>query len=181
VTVAARSSVSEGSLLALSPGEYAFYRFGNLAINVWTGQPTGPAVRRLSELTTESRRSCPEGISSVHWIVQGVGLPTPEARAELRQLATRDGDHIACVGVVLNGQGFWASALRSALSGVLLVGPKALFPLRIYGTAEELADWLPVEHVRRTRTYLDRATLLGCIDEVRFAHPSATSPSTSTG
>lgn len=167
MTVAARSSVSEGPLLAASPGEYAFYRFGNLAINVWTAQPTGAAVRRLEELTVESRRSCPEGISSVHWLVAGVGLPTQEARAELRQLATRHGDHIACVGVVLNGEGFWASALRSALSGILLVGPKAQFPLRLYGTAEELADWLPGEHVRRTKTFLDRAALLARIDEVR--------------
>jgi hypothetical protein len=171
VSAAAHSGVSEAPLLAASPGEYAFYRFGNLAINVWTAQPTGPAVRRLTELTVESRRKCPEGISSVHWIMQGVALPTPEARAELRQLATRHGDHIACVGVVLNGEGFWASAVRSALMGILLVGPKAAFPLRLYGSAEELAEWLPGEHVRRTHTYLDRATLLSRIDEVRPRAP----------
>jgi hypothetical protein len=102
----------------------------------------------------------------VHWIVQGVGLPTPEAREGLRELAHRDGDHIACVGVVLRGDGFWASALRSALSGILLVGPKSPFPLRLYGSGEELASWLPVEHVRRTQTPLDAATL---IDRMRQA------------
>lgn len=147
-------------LLASVRGEYAFYRYGNLAINVWLAQPAGAAVQKLSDLTTDSRGSCPRGISSVHWLAEGVGVPTPEARAGLRALATRDGDHIACVGTVLNGTGFWASALRSALSGILLVGPKAQFPTRLYGTAEELAAWLPNEHARRTQSPLDAAVLI---------------------
>lgn len=157
---ASSASKTDLLLLASAPAVYAFYRFDNVAINVWTGQPTGEAIGVLAELTTKSRKSCPRGISSVHWMVNGVGLPTPEAREGLRLLAHRDGDHIACVGVVLCGDGFWASALRSALSGILLVGPKSPFALRLYGTGEELAGWLPGEHVRRTQTPLEAPTLL---------------------
>lgn len=160
MTAASLAGKSDLLLLGASPGAYAFYRFQNVAINVWTGQPTGEAVRCLAELTTLSRKTCPRGVSSIHWVVQGVGLPTPEAREGLRSLVLRDGDHIACVGVVLRGDGFWASALRSAVSGILLVGPRAPFPQRVYGSAEELAAWLPGEHVKRTKTPLDALTLL---------------------
>jgi hypothetical protein len=48
VAEASLAGKSDLLLLASVPGEYTFYRFQNVAINVWTGQPTGEAVRCLS-------------------------------------------------------------------------------------------------------------------------------------
>lgn len=156
---------NELSLKALASGSYAFYRFANVAINVWLATPDGKAVDVLAELTTQSRKSCPHGLTSVHWIAEGTGVPTAEARAGLRSIVERDGDHVRAVGVVLHGEGFWASALRSALSGIMFMVPKSAIQTRLFGTPEEMAVWFVPEHIRRTGTPLERALLLAKIQE----------------
>jgi len=136
-------------LHAAVPGEYAFYRWGNVAINVWMARPTGAMVRCLSDLTAQSEQLHPEGITSVHWLCEGVGLPTSEARVGLRQIAVRFGDHVTAVGVVIDGGGFWASALRSALNGVVIATEVKFIP-RLYNNVDTLVDWLKDAHERGT-------------------------------
>jgi hypothetical protein len=155
------------AVLAERPHAYRFLRFRNVAINVWLGQPTAEAVAQLARLTDESARRNPrERISSIHLLDPRVGLPTADARSALTQLATRHRDHLACVGVVLSGDGFWASALRSALTGVILLVPSAL-PTRYVANVAELAEWLPEEHQKHSGVAVDRAELLACLHEAR--------------
>jgi hypothetical protein len=154
--------------LASKPGEYAFFRHQNAAINVWLSTPTRSGVSVLHELTQASRRACPEGISSIHWLERGSGVPTAGARAALAELSTQFAQHIAGVGVLLlSGDGFWASALRSALSGILQNLPNARFPLRFFGAPEELAEWLVPIHEHKTHTRLDPALLVQRVGEAR--------------
>ena len=75
--------------------------------------------------------------------------------------------HIAGVGVLLSGGGFWASALRSALSGILQNLPTARIPLRFFGAPEPLAEWLAPIHEHKTLTRLDPVTLVRRVSEAR--------------
>ena len=106
------SASSEARLIDSQAGQFAFYLWQNVTIIVWQAQATGPAVARLTAASLPVAASHAEGISSVHIIRQGVGMPTQEARLGLVESATQVGDRLACVGVVLLGAGFWASALR---------------------------------------------------------------------
>ena len=161
------ASESELTLLAAEPADYALFRFQSIAINVWRSQPNERGVKVLTDLTQESLSVCPKGISSIHCIESGAGVPTSEARRGLRDIATRYESHIACVGVILYGEGFWASAIRSAVAGILLVGPKPAFPLRMYASAQELTAWLPELHQQRTGIAVDASLLLEMIERAR--------------
>lgn len=154
--------------LAARPGEYAFFRYQNVAINVWLSTPTEAGVTVLHELTHASRKACPEGISSIHSLEPGTGLPTAGTRARLGELSTHFAPHIAGVGVLLSsGDGFWASAIRSALSGILQNLPNARFPLRFFGSPEQLVEWLAPIHEVKTLTRLEPAVLVRCVGEAR--------------
>jgi predicted nucleic acid-binding Zn ribbon protein len=142
------SRSSELALLAREPGAYGFYRWRNIAINAWASQPTGAAVQVLARLTEKSLTECPEGIASIHWIESGAGLPTAEARLSLGEIAKRYGQHLICVSVVLHGSGFWASALRSALTGVVLLAPRT-YSLRFHADIPELTDFVLSELQQR--------------------------------
>lgn len=156
------SAVTEMIRLAQVPGEYAFYRWGNVAINIWSTQPTASNVKCLADLTENSKPPFPEGISSVHWMAHGAGLPTAGARTGLREIAQRYDDHIACVGVVIDGGGFWASALRSALNGIVMTTNTRFVP-RLYGSLDGLVDWLPEAHQRGTGVRIHGSALRGRI------------------
>jgi predicted nucleic acid-binding Zn ribbon protein len=149
--------------LATQAGVYGFYRWQNVAINVWSGQPTAEAVQVMTELTERSLSECPRGIASIHWLDPGVGLPTPEARVRLGELARRYPKHVSCVGVLLQGSGFWASATRSALTGVMLLAPRT-FALRFFGEVGELSAYIVQEQALRGDR-IDAESLMAAIDD----------------
>jgi hypothetical protein len=163
---ARRPSVQEPELLRLVAvaGSYGFYRWANVAINVWSSQPTLAAVQVLSELTERSLSACPDGIASVHWLDQGVALPTAEARVSLSELAKRYPKHVTCAAVMLQGSGFWASATRSALTGIMLLAP-GTFSLRFFGELGELARFIAHEQAERGPHAVDAARLQGAIED----------------
>jgi hypothetical protein len=149
--------------LAIEAGTYGFYRWQNVAINVWSGQPSLAAVQVLSELTERSLSECPGGIASIHWLDSGVGLPTAEVRVRLGELARRYPKHVSCVGVLLQGSGFWASATRSALTGVMLLAPRT-FALRFFGDVGELSAYIAREQAQRGAP-IDAESLMAAIED----------------
>jgi hypothetical protein len=66
-------------------------------------------------------------------------------------------------GVVLLGSGFWASVLRSQ-STAMRQRPDVDLPFRQYGSIEEVAAWLPGEHLKRTGVALDLRQLCRVIE-----------------
>lgn len=155
---------TELALLAVERGTFAFYRWNDIAINVWASQPTGDAVEVLAQLTERSLGECPNGLASIHWLDQGVALPTPEARHGLAEIAKRYERHLMCVGVLLQGSGFWASATRSALTGIMLLAPRR-FSLRFYGEVSELSAFIVREHAPRARTAVEPERLTRVVEE----------------
>jgi len=135
--------------LAAVPEQYGFYRWGNVAINVWNAPPSEASVACIADLTEQSSRTFPEGISSVHWLTPDAGVPSRSARAGLRAISVQHDEHIKCVAAVLDGGGFWASAVRAALNGIVMTADVKFVP-RLYGNLDGLLDWLPEAHHRAT-------------------------------
>jgi hypothetical protein len=152
------------ALLASERAAYAFYRWENVAINLWASQPNAPAVEIVGKLTERSLLECPKGIASIHCIANGAGLPTSEARAQLAEIAKRYDRHLLCVAILLRGDGFWASAVRSALTGIVLLAPRA-YQMRFYGELTPLSRFVTEQVQQRTGEAHDRAQLLGAVEQ----------------
>jgi hypothetical protein len=91
-------------------------------------------------------------------IREGALLPTPEARAGFLQMMRDHAEQLANVAVVVGGSGFWASMMRSAVTGMRFVSPRT-FELRLHGRAEEIVRWLPRAHLARCGTHLSDGEL----------------------
>jgi hypothetical protein len=152
-------------LIERAPGRL-FVAHGNLLIVIWTAQGTGPLIDELARVTAAFSRNHPEGFSSVHVITKGLPLATSEARDRLIALIRRYGNQLACVGTVLEGSGFWASATRSFIVGLQIVTPIS-FKMQIYASAREVAAWLPEPHARRTGVSLDSEEIERAIMQFR--------------
>ena len=61
---------------------------------------------------------------------------------------------IACVAVIIDGSGFWASALRGFITGLQVLAPGTL-DLHAHASIDQVLAWLPTEHHKRTGVQLD--------------------------
>src|SRR5262245_49370878 len=146
------------------PGIFRFYKWQHVHVIVWGGSADGESARRLGRVTPKP----PKGMrrSDVHIVGAGAGLPSADAREGFGQLMKDMADDIACLGVVIDGGGFWASAMRSAVIGIGFLAPKSL-PFRAFGKIEDLVAWLPSEHRRRTNVPTDPVGLRRALFEAR--------------
>jgi hypothetical protein len=138
----------------------------NIQIASWTAQGTIPLVEQLAEHSRRFHHRHPEGVSVVHLISKGPALPEAPTRERLKTLMEANAKTLACVAIVLDGRGFWASAVRSFLVGLRLVSPRTI-TMQVFSTSQEVAAWLPEIHFQRTNVKVEASELLGAVEAVR--------------
>jgi hypothetical protein len=152
--------------LAFESGAFVVCTWKSVAIVCWPDRPTGPSVQRVGEVTAPLVAAFPGKISVVNVIERGVRLPTPEGRAGLIALMDRYGGNTACAAVILLGVGFWASAFQGVITGMHMLSPRS-FSLRVESRVETAAEWLALEHRRRTGATLDPKELASAVNAAR--------------
>lgn len=163
----ARAPATSVVTLRVEPRIYYYSSWQNLTLAVWVGQATGPSVRSLGEISREMVRRHPEGHSSVVFILDKIPAPTPEAREVLDKVFHSRND-LACVSVVIEGSGFWASGMRSLMGNSHRASAGATSTvLRLNTAINEVIEWLPAEHLRRTGVELDPAEFSRVLWQVR--------------
>jgi hypothetical protein len=142
----------------------------NIQIASWTTQGTVPLVEALAEHSARFHQRHREGVSVVHLISRGPALPDAATRERLKTLMEGNSKTLACVAVILDGRGFWASAVRGFLVGLRLVSPRTI-TMQVFSTSEEVAAWLPEIHLQRTGVQVDANELLQVIEAARSKAP----------
>lgn len=155
------------------PGVCAIGRCHNITIVVWWSQATGPAVERVAAVTRIVCAQHPEGISNIHVIREGAALPTAEARSGFVRMMKEHASQLSNVAVVVGGEGFWASMMRSAITSMRFVSPRS-FEMRLHGKTGEILNWLPSGHWQRTRVELSRFALSEILDEAERCEAAGT-------
>lgn len=162
---------------AVEPGVCTMGMWKNVTLIVWRSQATAAALEKLTEFTQLTREQ-PTKTSAIHIIHDGAGLPLPEAREALVRIWRDNSEHLAGLAVVVGGTGFWASTMRSAITGMRLLAPRST-EMRLHGTVGEILDWLPRVHRERTGVALDTAALVHVLHEASrwTAHETPDAPS----
>jgi hypothetical protein len=157
--------ISELLLIDEDPGKYRFYKWQHVHVVVWVGAAVGETARRLGRATPKQVPGTQR--SDIHIVTSGTALPSGDARAGFVELMREMQADIACLAVVIEGGGFWASAMRSAVIGLGMMAPKTL-PFRALGSLDDLTAWLPAEHRRRTGVAIDSVGLRRALTEARI-------------
>jgi hypothetical protein len=140
---------------------FTFVTWENVFVAVWRRAATEESVRLLAE----RGQGLPGKRCAVHIIESGAGLPTAGTRAALGRLMQDRESRLACLAIVLCGEGFWASAVRGVLTGVQLLAPK--LPMRFFSDPEAVAQWLPERNRELTGIILDPHALLAVLTKAR--------------
>jgi hypothetical protein len=151
---AADATADELKRLDGVPGVMTLYGLANITIIVWWSGANPAAVQRLHLLTERRRREHPTGLSAVHIVKGDLILPDQTTRDAFVKLMKDSDSAMAAVAVVIGGSGFWASAARSAITGMRVLSRSA-FEMRLHGQIAEVLNWLPDKHAKRTGVVID--------------------------
>jgi hypothetical protein len=143
-------------------GVVSFSRYRNLLIVVWLDVATPAAAERFATVGRQLCKDTPK-FSILHWLTPNRPIPEPDVRQRMVEIARDLRQNIACTSMVLNGVGFWASAIRAAVNGMRLMSPNRV-DLRVDHSLAQAATWLPSVHTERTGTSLTAATLRDSVD-----------------
>lgn len=142
------------------PGQLAVYALRNVTIFVWSGAVDGATVRCIVRAgRSRAQEHGDQPLSDVHIVMPSVSLPDAEARAALSSAAKEGSSHLATVGVYLGGKGFWASAVRSFITGVRVL-LRTPFELGVFGELEVLSEWQAPLHSKLSGVPVARGELL---------------------
>lgn len=147
----------------VSKGRCAFGHLGNLALQVWHGQADGASAIALGELADGLFAMYPGGISGIHILRGGTDLPTADARKRFAEIMRDKGPWIGEAAMVLEGGGFWASAVRGVFTGLRLAAGGRV-GLRVAADLNEVMTWLPGSHLERTGVTLQPDAIARALD-----------------
>ena len=149
VPVSGASDGTPAVTLDLDPGRFRFSVWQNVSITIWTAQATMEAGRRILKLSRELSRQFPAGRSQVMIVTAGTPPPDDDTTELLKEIYDPSLSRIVCIAAVLEGEGFWASGIRSRMTKMRIAAGNAM-AIRTQETVEQVADWLPEEHATRT-------------------------------
>ncbi|MEY4580722.1 MAG: hypothetical protein RL701_5425 [Pseudomonadota bacterium] len=155
------------SLLDVDPGRFRYSAWRNVTIGVWTNQATAEAAQRILRISKFMAREHPSGHSSVVFVLDGAPAPTPEANVALGKLYDTKFSDLACMAIVVEGGGFWASRIRSTITGLLISSPEAVVQMRVSDSIQGVVDWLPFAHSKRTGIAITAAELKAALTATR--------------
>lgn len=158
------------AILAHLPGHYLVAVWRNVSLVYWMREGSVEAVAQIrAALDPTYAQAAAHSFSTIHLVRDGAGLPEADVRSALLAMSSHFAPHTACVGIVLMGAGFWASALQSVLTALRMLVPQRSAMMRFSREPAELCEWFPVEHTQRTRVYVDRAGLADALQRVLTA------------
>ncbi|MDD9936205.1 MAG: hypothetical protein OXT09_21515 [Myxococcales bacterium] len=141
------------------------FAWGNITITVYKDQATLDTVRMLMHVGRVMRERH-AARSAVSFVLDGVPPPSEDAREPFSQLVHAAPSAISAMSTILEGEGFWASTLRSVIIGMKIeAGGQAA--VEVHHGIEETVAWLPGVHHAKTGVEVNPSRLTAVLRRAR--------------
>lgn len=147
---------------------------GNITFSAWNTVPAVEHVEAFMALAKDLCATYPLN-SNVSLVMRNTELPGAAARAALEELTAQYASKIHSVALVIGGQGFWASMIRSFLTGLHSLRGNG-YRCKAFANASEAAPWLLPAHNAETGVSLSTRELEAACDAVYARMQSAGTP-----
>lgn len=158
--------------IVAEPGRFRCAIWRNISFLLWSDQATLNAVKKLGRVTKLLIERYPAGHSNISIVLNGVPPPTAEARAAFAHAFNDRLSLLRCMTTITEGDGFWASGMRSAITSMRMVSSQGLL-MRLHDSIEAAAAWLPAPHEERTGVKIEGAELAEALRRFRQESQSA--------
>ena len=166
-TLPMASLLTDVQLVDMQPGAYVFGAWHSVNVVVWMRSATIEIIQRFEQGVLDRARQHPM-LSSIHIITVEAGPPEPQAREALIAVNERLAHTVACGAVVIERGGVTGIALRSAITGMIILAPRQ-YRIKVFDTLEPCAPWVVAQHSKRAGIEVDPGMLLQVLRNVRAA------------
>jgi hypothetical protein len=108
----------------------------------------------------------PDGILAITLIDRHARAPDDVSKAHIRNTVLRHAAEIKAFAYVVEGEGFGAAAIRSALS-LMSLAARYPFPMKVFGRVEDAAPWVLSRHEQHTARAEDAVRLVNIANSLR--------------
>jgi hypothetical protein len=141
------------------------FAWKNVIIFTWRGDATAELLSRVGPVIEARFREV--GLMSCINIVQKIfSLPNEEQRQAFKKISDKTVGKYACVVIVLEGTGFFFSAARGLITGLLVV-TRQHYTVNIASNVDEVVQWLPEKHATATGVTIDSRELKEALSTAR--------------
>lgn len=147
------------------PGVVSFYGYENITIFVWHAKPTLVAAQQLSVVSQRRRAAFAHGISVVHLVQVTFEMPDGPTRDEFVRLLRDGGGKLAVLCMIVGTSGFWASALRSLITGLRVLS-RGTFDIGFHMDIAESVEYLHSRHLAKTGVTIDDEHFTGVLTKL---------------
>ncbi|HTU56878.1 MAG TPA: hypothetical protein VMF89_00565 [Polyangiales bacterium] len=120
----------------------------NVTFSAWNTTPTAEHVAAFTALAKQLIEVYPKS-SNVTLVMRETELPGTDARVALEELTAQYAPYIHSVALVIDGDGFWASMIRSFLTGLHLLRGHG-YGCKAFPNTAEANPWLVPAHNAET-------------------------------
>jgi hypothetical protein len=128
--------------------------FREVSIFVVHTELTVEALRASVTAYHELRARHPGSVLSVTLSAPGALIPPPDARNEASRAMVECQDQTRCTAVVIQGEGFYFSTMRSVLTAINMVRPYKV-PMRVFAELPTAVHWAGSHLDRHDATWDD--------------------------
>ena len=152
-------------VLDAEPGAFWMGGWNSVNVVVWLRSADLNTVQRIERALVERIKLFPK-MSSVHIVAGGAGPPQPDAKDALVEMNERLADSVACGAVVMERGGIVGVALRSAVTGIIIMAPKH-YRIKVFDALEPCAPWVVEHHGKSAGIQLEPDELLQVLSKSR--------------
>jgi hypothetical protein len=154
------------TVLDAKPGSIWVGAWGTVNVVVWLDSTSVDSVTRVDRALGNRWLTRNLRMSTVHVVTSGAGPPTPDARNAVIEMNARFENAVACAAVVIERGGLMGVAVRSAVTGIIILAPKH-YRIKVFDAFEPCAPWVSEQHERATSAPLDGDNLLAMLRHAR--------------
>jgi hypothetical protein len=119
---------------------------GPVCVAIWRGAVTKAPFEWQRAGLAETVERYPRQAGFLCIIEIHAEPPGEELRTASTKMILSHGERLACVGTVVEGDGFMAAIARGTVGGMILLARNRKTPVRVFATATEAAQWM-AKHV----------------------------------
>ena len=143
----------------------SLYGYENITVIVWHAKPTVAAAQQLARVSQRRRAEFAHGISAVHLVQATFQMPDGPTRDEFVKLLRDGGGKLAVLCVIVGEGGFWASALRSLITGLRVLSRDS-FDMAVHTDIAEAVEYLQPRHLAKTGVDVSAEQLTGVLTKL---------------
>lgn len=130
-----------GAEIIQSTHDHLISTWRNVLILVWKHETTLPGVHKLKATYDALETAHPKNVFLLTIVEQGAPMPASPVRVALADFLGGCRGKMVLSGVVHEGSGFRAAAVRSVVTGLAMMA-NLPYPHKVFSTAEDAARWM---------------------------------------